>query len=137
MSLATHALSQRTSDHSQASTPTSRLTELIVPSAEHHAILLPMIQYLSNQQEARWLTIISDKPVSQLWLRNHGVNPKAIRVIQANNAHDALWMTWEAVANGTSHTVMAELGLQTSAAIKELERAAGQGSCRVLLVRSR
>ena len=115
----------------------TRLTELVVPNAEQHTLLLPMLQYLSNQHKDRWVTIISDKAVSQRWLKEQGVNVNTIRVIQAQHINDALWMTWEAVANGTSHTVIAELGVQTSTVIRELEQAADEGDCRVVLVRSR
>ncbi|MDN3639566.1 SulA-like leucine-rich domain-containing protein [Simiduia curdlanivorans] len=115
----------------------TRLTELVVPNAEQHTLLLPMLQYLSNQHKDRWVTIISDKAVSQRWLKEQGVNVNTIRVIQAQHVNDALWMTWEAVANGTSHTVIAELGVQTQTVIRELEQAADEGDCRVVLVRSR
>ncbi|BFM11472.1 hypothetical protein R50072_16250 [Simiduia litorea] len=115
----------------------TRLTELVVPNAEQHTLLLPMLQYLSNQHKDRWVTIVSDKAVSQRWLKEQRVNVNTVRVIQAQHINDALWMTWEAVANGTSHTVIAELGVQTPTVIRELEQAADEGDCRVVLVRSR
>lgn len=139
MKLAAHLLKQQIPLTLPASEPSksTRLTELVVPNAEHHALLLPMLQYLSNQHQDRWVTIISEKTVSKSWLKAQRVNVNTIRVIQAQSLNDALWMTWEAVANGTSHTVIAELGVQTPTVIRELEHAADEGDCRVLLVRSR
>lgn len=115
----------------------TRLTELVVPNADHGTLLLPMLQYLSNQDADRWVTIISDKKVCQSWLKQQGVNTRTIRLIKAQDKKDALWMTWEAVANGNSHTVITELGVQTQPVIRELELAADEGDCRVIMVRSR
>lgn len=120
-----------------AAKKSSRLTELVLASADENSLLLPMLKFLSNQEENRWVTIISCNGVSQQCLKQHGVNPKSIRLVQVATLADALWMTWEALANGTSHTVITELGTQPTQVMDELEKAAQEGDCRALLVRQR
>ncbi|MBB3168520.1 hypothetical protein [Simiduia aestuariiviva] len=115
----------------------SRITELVIPSSEHQAVLLPMMRYLGDTNAHQWLTLISQSNQQQQPLKAHGVNPHTLRVIQAQSTHDVLWMTWEALSNGTSHTVIAELGPQPQDVLKELERAAAEGNCRLILVRCR
>jgi cell division inhibitor SulA len=115
----------------------SRVTELVIPGGDQQAILLPMVRYLSEQSQQQWLTLISHGIQEQRWLKAQGVNPQTLRVIQGGSQNDILWMTWEALTNGTSHTVVAELGAQPLDVMKELERAAEQGHCRLILVRNR
>lgn len=115
----------------------SRVTELVIPGGDQNAVLLPMVRYLSDQNQQQWLTLISHHNQEPRWLKNQGLNPRTLRVIQANSPNDILWMTWEALTNGTSHTVVAELSAQPKDVMKELERAAAQGNCRLILVQNR
>ena len=116
---------------------TSGVTELVIPGGDHQSVLLPMLRFLSEQNQQQWLTLISRNGQEQRWLKTQGVNPNTLRVIQGSSQNDILWMTWEALTNGTSHTVVAELGPQPQDVMKELERAAEQGCCRLILVRNR
>lgn len=121
----------------RAAPSASRVTELVIPGGDQNAVLLPMVRFLSEQNQQQWLTLISHHNQEPRWLKNQGLNPRTLRVIQANSHKDILWMTWEALTNGTSHTVVAELSAQPKDVIKELERAAAQGNCRLILVQNR
>lgn len=117
--------------------PASRVTELVLPAEDDQSLLLPMLQYLSSRSTQRWLTLISSQPCNWRWLKAAGVESRNLRVINAKTAADALWMAWEMLANGTSHTVIAEPGLLHPQALAELERAAQCGDSRAVLVRRR
>lgn len=115
----------------------SRVTELVNAFGEPASLLLPVLRHLTEQDEHRWLTVICSGGLSQHWLRQQNLNPRTLRIIRADSPESALWMTWEALANGTSHTVVAEIGQQPAQVMSELELAARQGECRALLVRGR
>ncbi|UTA49385.1 hypothetical protein L1F30_07570 [Simiduia sp. 21SJ11W-1] len=118
-------------------TPTSRITELVIPKGDQQSMLLPMICFLGNNNQRQWLTLISVRSSQQHTLKSQGVNAQTLRVIQASSHNDVLWMTWEALSNGTSHTVVAELPPQPKDVLKELERAAHEGNSRLILVSQR
>lgn len=128
------ALQQPVNTVSQPQAAEHRVTELIIPWSQHSALLLPMLRALGNEEDARWLTIISHGSISQAWLRQQGLNPRSIRVIRADSPESALWMTWEALAAGNSHTVVAEIH-SDSVIAQEMEEAARIGGCRALLVK--
>lgn len=120
-----------------AAQPTSRVTELVNAFGEPSTLLLPVLRHLTEQNEHRWLTVICSGSLSQQWLRQHNLNPRTLRLIRADSPDSALWMAWEALANGTSHTVVAEMGHQPAQVLAELELAAKHGDCRALLIRGR
>ncbi|AFU97461.1 cell division inhibitor-related protein, SulA-like protein [Simiduia agarivorans SA1 = DSM 21679] len=128
------ALQQSPNAFTQPHAPEHRVTELIIPWSQQSALLLPMLRFLGNEDDQRWLTIISHGSISQAWLRQQGLNPRSIRVIRADSPESALWMTWEALAAGNSHTVVAEINAE-SAITAEMEQAASIGNCRALLVK--
>lgn len=128
------ALQQPHTAFNQSQAADHRVTELIIPWSQQSALLLPMLRFLGNEDDQRWLTIISLGSISQAWLRQQGLNPRSIRVIRADSPESALWMTWEALAAGNSHTVVAEISGETTIAA-EMEQAASIGNCRALLVK--
>lgn len=136
---------------SQVSTPVSKttpandssglasVTELVLShnSPEPLPLLLPMLSYMSNHDHTRWITWIAPVGVTREQLQQYGVNTQRIRVIHASTDEKVLWLTWEALANGTSQTVIASPCDISDDAIKQLEHAAQQGNTHCLLLRQR
>lgn len=117
----------------------SGVTELVLTSDTpgQLALLMPMIAYLSNTSKDRWITWIAPHNISRELLESHGVNTQYIRVIHCSEKLNLLWVTWEALAVGNSHTVISSPGKLTDKELNQLEVAAVQGQCQGLLLRVR
>lgn len=119
--------------------PLGGVTELILTSdaPEQLSLLLPMIAFLSNSSQDRWITWIAPHNVSRELLEAYGVNTRYIRVIHCHDQLSLLWVTWEALAAGNSHTVISSPGKLTDKELNQLEVAAMQGKAQGLLLRVR
>lgn len=117
----------------------SGVTELVLTSnsPEQAALLLPMLAYLSNTCHDRWITWIAPHNVTRQLLEDFGVNTHLIRLIHSSDQESTLWITWEALAAGNSHTVIASPGKLNDKEFKQLEMAATKGNCQGLLLRIR
>lgn len=117
---------------------TSGVTELVLTSnsPEQLQILLPMLAFLSNQHENRWITWIAPEYLNRQVLEAYGVNTCCIRLIHCA-PENLLWVTWEALASGTSNTVIASPGKLSEKELHHLEAAAHKGQCQGLLLRAR
>jgi cell division inhibitor SulA len=122
-----------------AQQPVSGVTELVLTSdsPEQIALLLPMIAYLSNNCSDRWITWIAPHNISRELLESYGINTGYIRVIHCQNPQTLLWITWEALSAGNSHTVISSPGKLTDKELMHLELAAKTGKCQGLLLRVR
>lgn len=98
---------------------------------------MPMIAHLSRQDHSRWLTWITREPVSHRLLEAYGVDTKRLRLVYCKDDERQLWVTWDALALGNSHTVIASPGRLGKSVLAQLETAATQGQCRALLLRER
>lgn len=118
---------------------TAGVTELILAddSLQQLGLILPMIAFLSHQQSQRWITWITPHPISRQRLESYGVNTRILRFIQADDGEQARWVTWEAMAAGTSHAVIASPGKLGDKELSQLEQAAYRGDCQGLLLRLR
>nr|WP_324259279.1 SulA-like leucine-rich domain-containing protein [Cellvibrio fontiphilus] len=118
---------------------TSGVTELVLTSdsPEQLSLLLPMIAYLSNSAKDRWITWIAPHNISKDFLESYGVNTRFIRVIHAQDPQALLWITWEALSAGNSHTVISSPGKLSDKELSQLEVAAAKGQCQGLLLRVR
>jgi cell division inhibitor SulA len=101
------------------------------------ALLLPMIAHISNSCRDRWITWVAPVQISREILEDYGVNTRCMRLIHARTPEEARWITWEALAAGNSHSVIANLGRLTEKELKDLELAAWRGQSQGLLLRSR
>ena len=121
------------------SAPQSGVTELVLAndSLEQLALILPMIAFLSHSQGERWITWISTQPISRELLEAYGVNTRVLRFVHCKDGDNARWVTWEALAAGTSHTVIASPGKLTDKELAQLEQAAYMGKTQGLLIRLR
>ncbi|WP_323814786.1 cell division inhibitor SulA [Cellvibrio sp. NN19] len=131
-----HAIPLSAKTHSQ---PASGVTELVLTSdsPEQLALLLPMIAFLSNVSSDRWITWIAPHNINRELLESYGVNTRYIRVIHCQDPQTLLWITWEALSAGNSHTVISSPGKLTDKELAQLELAAKNGSSQGLLLRVR
>lgn len=132
-------LARVNSTNSGRQQPLGGVTELVLTSdsPEQLALLMPMIAYLSNSSQDRWITWIAPHNISRELLESYGVNTRYIRVIHCHNPSSLLWVTWEALSAGNSHTVISSPGKLTDKELNQLEVAALQGNCQGLLLRVR
>ncbi|QEY14957.1 hypothetical protein D0C16_02600 [Cellvibrio sp. KY-GH-1] len=132
-------LARSNSTSSNRKQPLGGVTELILTSdaPEQLSLLMPMIAFLSNSSQDRWITWIAPHNISRELLESYGVNTRYIRVIHCHDQLSLLWVTWEALAAGNSHTVISSPGKLTDKELNQLEQAAAQGQCQGLLLRVR
>lgn len=122
-----------------SSRASSGVTELVLASdtPEQFAMILPMIAYLSQHCGDRWITWVTSQTISRQMLQSFGVNTACLRLIHCKSTDEVLWITWEALQAGNSHTVIATPGKLTDRELTQLEMAAHQGQCQGLLLRLR
>ena len=115
------------------------VTELVLTSdaPEQAALLLPMIAYLSQNCGDRWITWVAPHNITRQILDNFGVDTRYLRLIHCKDAQQALWIIWEALNAGNSHTVIASPGKLSDKELVQLEVAAQNGECQGLLLRLR
>lgn len=123
----------------QAAVVTTGITELIIANTnpEQVSLLMPMIAFLSQSCADRWVTWIAPLHVSREFLESYGVDTRFVRLIHCSDEASRLWITWEALAAGNSHTVISSPGKLSEKELKQLESAAMQGQCQGLLLRIR
>ncbi|SCY36888.1 MULTISPECIES: SOS-induced cell division inhibitor SulA [unclassified Pseudomonas] len=99
-------------------------------------LLAPILRELSQDQDARWLTLIAPPAsVTQAWLRDAGLNRERILLLQPRGTQSAQQLTCEALRLGRSHTVVSWLNPLTTAARQQLISAARTGDAQSLNIR--
>lgn len=99
-------------------------------------LLAPMLRELSEQQDARWLTLIAPPAsLTQSWLRDAGLNRERILLLQPNGNKSALQLTCEALRLGRSHTVVSWINPLNAGARQQLIGAARTGRGQSLNIR--
>lgn len=99
-------------------------------------LLAPMLRELSEEQNARWLTlIVPPASLTQAWLRDAGLNRERILILQTGGGQSALQLTCEALRLGRSHTVVSWLNPLAGSARQQLIAAARQGDAQSLNIR--
>ena len=100
------------------------------------SLLAPMLRELSEEQDARWLTLIAPPgSLTQAWLRDAGLNRERILLLQPRGTQSALQLTCEALRLGRSHTVVSWLNPLSSTARQQLIAAARVGHAQSLNIR--
>ncbi len=99
-------------------------------------LLAPILRALSEEQEARWLTLIAP-PSGQMqdWLRRAGANRERILMLHPRGSQTALELACEALRLGRSHTVVSWLGTLGRSGRRSLVQAARQGQAKSLNIR--
>ena len=99
-------------------------------------LLAPILRELSQDQDARWLTLIAPPAsVTQAWLRDAGLNRERILLLQPRGTQSAQQLTCEALRLGRSHTVLSWLNPLTATARQQLISAARTGDAQSLNIR--
>ena len=99
-------------------------------------LLAPILRELSQDQDARWLTLIAPPAsLTQAWLRDAGLNRERILLLQPRGAQSAQQLTCEALRLGRSHTVVSWLNPLSVSAKQQLISAARTGDAQSLNIR--
>ncbi|ANJ55219.1 SOS-induced cell division inhibitor SulA [Pseudomonas silesiensis] len=99
-------------------------------------LLAPILRELSEDQDARWLTLIAPPAsLTQAWLRDAGLNRERILLLQPRGTQSAQQLTCEALRLGRSHTVVSWLNPLNSASRQQLISAARIGDAQSLNIR--
>lgn len=76
-------------------------------------LLGPVLRELSQNQDARWLTLIAPPAaITSTWLRSIGLNLGRLLLLQPRAGQNPLQLAQEALRLGRSHTVVSWLDLQ-------------------------
>ncbi|MDU9390330.1 SOS-induced cell division inhibitor SulA [Pseudomonas japonica] len=104
---------------------------------EHcHNLLAPVLRELSEEEDARWLTLIAPpETLTQAWLRDAGLNRERILILQPRGNQSALQLACDALRLGRSHTVVSWLNPVSNTGRQQLIRAASAGSAQSLNIR--
>ena len=99
-------------------------------------LLAPILRELSEDQDARWLTLIAPPAsLTQAWLRDAGLNRERILLLQPRGTQSAQQLTCEALRLGRIHTVVSWLNPLSSASRQQLISAARTGDAQSLNIR--
>ncbi|CAD5108829.1 SOS-induced cell division inhibitor SulA [Zestomonas carbonaria] len=96
-------------------------------------LLAPILRELSENQDARWLTLIAPPgTLTQAWLRKTGLNRERILILQPRRGQSPLELACEALRLGRSHTVVSWLHPLHAPARRQLAAAASEGNAQSL-----
>ncbi|CAI8701695.1 Cell division inhibitor SulA [Pseudomonas sp. IT-196MI5] len=100
------------------------------------SLLAPILRELSQDQDARWLTLIAPPAsLTQAWLRDAGLNRERILLLQPRGTQSAQQLTCEALRLGRSHTVVSWINPLSSQSRQQLISAARTGDAQSLNIR--
>ena len=100
------------------------------------SLLAPILRELSQDQDARWLTLIAPPAsLTQAWLRDAGLNRERILLLQPRGNQSALQLACDALRLGRSHTVVTWFNPVGSGARLQLTNAARAGDAQSLNIR--
>jgi cell division inhibitor SulA len=118
--------------------PSEAFSELALSGAANHCrhLLAPILRELSEQADARWLTLIAPPAsLTQAWLRDAGLNRERILLLHPRGNQSPLDLACEALRLGRSHTVVSWLNPLSASARQRLAEAATQGAGQSLNIR--
>ncbi|PMZ92645.1 MULTISPECIES: SOS-induced cell division inhibitor SulA [unclassified Pseudomonas] len=100
------------------------------------SLLAPILRELSQDQDARWLTLIAPPAsLTQAWLRDAGLNRERILLLQPRGTQSAQQLTCEALRLGRSHTVVSWINPLSPQLRQQLISAARTGDAQSLNIR--
>lgn len=115
-----------------------RVTEVVLPQAPGvgEQLLLPMLEHLSRQQPKRWLTWVGQCELARDAFRAYDLTTDCLRKVGTISDEQVLSYALQAMAAGTSQTVVAALSRPASPQqLQALEQAAEQGKCFGIILR--
>ncbi|MCL9654330.1 CDP-glycerol--UDP-pyrophosphoryl-N-acetylglucosaminyl-N-acetylmannosamine glycerophosphotransferase [Pseudomonas protegens] len=99
-------------------------------------LLAPILRELSQDQDARWLTLIAPpSSLTQSWLREAGLNRERILLLHPRGNQSPQQLACEALRLGRSHTVVSWLNPLSGSARQQLISAARTGDAQSLNIR--
>jgi cell division inhibitor SulA len=99
-------------------------------------LLAPILRELSEDQDARWLTLIAPPAsLTQTWLRDAGLNRERILLLHPRGTQSAQQLACEALRLGRSHTVVTWLNPLNANSRQQLISAARTGEAQSLNIR--
>ncbi len=99
-------------------------------------LLAPVLRELSQDQDARWLTLIAPpSSLTQSWLRDAGLNREGILLLHPRGNQSPQQLACEALRLGRSHTVVSWLNPLSASARQQLISAARTGDAQSLNIR--
>ncbi|EJN30035.1 SOS-induced cell division inhibitor SulA [Pseudomonas sp. GM80] len=99
-------------------------------------LLAPILRELSEDQDARWLTLIAPPAsLTQTWLRDAGLNRERILLLHPRGTQSAQQLACEALRLGRSHTVVTWLNPLNAGSRQQLISAARTGDAQSLNIR--
>ena len=113
------------------------IAEIVIPDQSNLVMILPMLAYLSQQNQNRWFTWFPPLGISKNMLAHFGFNLNNVRVVYARTETDYFSLLVKALSCGSSDTVVASVDHLSSPQFNLLEAAAKQGSCQGILVKNR
>lgn len=122
-------------DHSPA-----RIVEFVFAGEPRQqlSLVLPLIAHLSRQEDARWLTCIGSVFLGKGDCQQLQLNWQRLLQVLPNHRVDTLELCERALTAGRSHTVVCLCQeAPTPEMMARLERAAAQGQCQGIMIRSR
>ena len=99
-------------------------------------LLAPILRELSEDQDARWLTLIAPPAsLTQAWLRDAGLNRERILLLQPRGTQSAQQLACEPLRLARSHTVVTWLNPLNAQSRQQLISAARTGDAQSLNIR--
>lgn len=114
---------------------TATCSELTLRGSTGHCLnlLAPILRELSQNQDARWLTLIAPpSSLTQTWLRNAGLNRERIMLLHPRGTQSARDLACSALRLGHSHTVISWLQPLDTSTQQQLANAAQAGGAQSL-----
>ncbi|WP_462382414.1 SOS-induced cell division inhibitor SulA [Pseudomonas sp. Marseille-QA0892] len=99
-------------------------------------LLAPVLRDLSENSDARWLTLIAPPTsLSRTWLRDAGLNRERILLLQPSGNQAALQLACDALSLGRSHTVVTWFDKLSRSERRQLSLAALAGNAQGLNIK--
>ena len=114
---------------------TETCSELTLRGSTGHCLnlLAPILRELSQNQDARWLTLIAPpSSLTQTWLRNAGLNRERIMLLHPRGTQSARDLACSVLRLGHSHTVISWLQPLDTSTQQQLASAAQTGGAQSL-----
>ena len=114
---------------------TATCSELTLRGSTGHCLnlLAPILRELSQNQDARWLTLIAPpSSLTQTWLRTAGLNRERIMLLHPRGTQSARDLACSVLRLGRSHTVINWLQPLDASTQQQLASAAQAGGAQSL-----
>jgi cell division inhibitor SulA len=117
---------------------TKKIVVVAIPRfTDSNAIIFPIIASQSLPSSNKWATWITHRTPTKTDLALLGTDLSRLRIVHVSKETDNRWIVWQALAQGNSHTVIAEQEAWTNNDIGDMEDAAQHGGTKGILLAPR